>query len=50
MRAQPLLNGLTVRKAAQKIGTDCFRDLYDATWVEYLLKTIKEFQSNIYNK
>jgi len=41
---------LTVRKAAQKVGTDCFRSLYEDTWVNYLLKTIKQLQSNRYLK
>ncbi len=43
-------NNLTVRECLQKIGTDCFRNLQQDVWVNYLLKTIKKFQSDPYNK
>ncbi len=50
MRAKPNNNNLTVRECSQKIGTDCFRNLYQDVWVNYLLKTIKTLQSDHYFK
>lgn len=48
MRSKPdeRYPNVTVRKAAQLLGTEWARNLHEDIWVDYLLRTIKKFQSN----